>query len=209
MLLDVFLNNAWLAISLWALLYFSDHTLTLKAAKMYQSGANKHFGFAGGYELNPIFKDDVANLRRFGFRFFLMLFVVSGLMFLIDNLGVPELFAFFWGMLVGMQLAVHFRHIRNLTLFQYALKSEGISGRIEYRHWLNLRLSSMEFFSFTLLFLLLFFLWDSFFVLGAAVGCFSLALRHLLDSRKATKTASRPMQRQHVGPTDADSLSDP
>ena len=186
MLLDVFLNNPWLAIGLWVLFYSSDHTLTIKAAKLHQAGANKHFGFGGGYELNPIFKDEVAKFQWFGFRFFLMMFVVSALLFVMYSLGVPDLFAFFWGMLIGIQLAVHFRHLRNLTLFQHAIRSEGVSGKIEYQHWLTLRVSSIEFFCFTLLFLLLFFLWGSFFVLGAAVGCCSLALRHLLDSRKKT-----------------------
>jgi hypothetical protein len=66
MLLNRFLNNVWLAIGFWAILYVMDYIFTLKAARMYQEGANKHFVFPGGIELNhiskkmsPIFADSV------------------------------------------------------------------------------------------------------------------------------------------------------
>ena len=187
MLLNLFLNNVWLAIGLWCVMYLMDYVFTLKAAHMYQAGAKKHFKFAGGYELNPFFKEDIAFLRRFSPRFWFLLFLVSGLLLLLHRLNFPEGFTFAWGMLVGLQLAIHCRHVHNLMVFYYALDSNGVSGYIEYQHWLSLRLSSIGLFSFSILFLFLFLFLGTFFLLGAAVGCFSLALRHFLDSAKANK----------------------
>jgi hypothetical protein len=185
MLLDLFLNNAWAAIGLWAFLYCMDYMLTFKAAKIYRAGGGKHFGFAGGYELNPYFQDDIAKLRRFSFRFFLLLLFVSGLLLILHSTGLREYFAFVWGLMICLQLTVHFRHLRNLAVFHYARDSNGVNGRIEYEHWLSLRLSSIEFLTFSVFYLFLFLLWGNPFMLGGATGCLVLALRHSFDSRRS------------------------
>src|SRR3989442_776415 len=99
MLLDLFLNNAWAAIGLWALLSCMDYALTFKAAKIYKAGAGKHFGFAGGYELNPFFQDDIAQLRWFSLRFFLLLLLVAGLLLILHGTGFRKCFAFVWGLM--------------------------------------------------------------------------------------------------------------
>lgn len=191
MLLNLFLNNVWLAISLWSFLYVMDYLLTLKAARMYYSGASKHFKFAGGYELNPIFKEDIAGLRRFSLRFWLLLFSIGGLMLVLHSLALPEAFTVVWGMLIGIQIAIHFRHIRNLAVFHHARDSQGMSGHIEYAHWLSLRLSSIDLFSFSLLFLLIFLFLGNVVMLGAAAGCLAHALMHLIDSTKERKKSSQ------------------
>jgi len=114
-----------------------------------------------------------------------MLFFVGGLLLIAHTLDVPEVFAFAWGAFVWIQIANHFRHIRNLIVFHYARTSMGVSGQIQYQHWLSLRLSALDMFSFAALFLILFLFWGSFFVLGGAIGCLSLGLTHLVDSRKS------------------------
>ncbi|MGH9905324.1 MAG: hypothetical protein ACRD8U_07045 [Pyrinomonadaceae bacterium] len=183
-----FLNNVWLAIAVWAILYLMDYIFTLKAASMYQAGASKHFSFLGGYELNPVFKKDIAGLRRFSPRFWLLLFVMGGLFLATHSLFSPEAFAFVWGMFVGIQIAIHLRHIRNLVLFHYARNSRGMDGRIEYQHWLSLRLSAIELLSFSALFLLFYIFSQSLFMLGGFAGCFLMGLRHLLDSIKGSNS---------------------
>jgi len=80
MILEFLLTHAWLAIGLWILFYCVDYLLTIKAARMYQAGANNHIAFAGGYELNPIFQKDIATLRRFSYRFFLLLLLFGGIL---------------------------------------------------------------------------------------------------------------------------------
>ena len=161
------------------------HFYSESCANVSRGRANQHFIFSGGIELNPYFKQDILHLRRFSFRFFLMLFFVGGLLLIAHTLDVPEVFAFAWGVFVWIQIANHFRHIRNLIVFHYARTSMGVSGQIQYQHWLSLRLSALDMFSFAALFLILFLFWGSFFILGGAVGCLSLALRHLIDSRKS------------------------
>jgi hypothetical protein len=192
MLLALLMDNVWLAIALWVALYCLDYIFTLRAARSYQGRAGKHFSFGGGYELNPFFKDDIAQLRRFSFRFFLMMFFIGGLLLIIHSMGIPEAFALIWGMLVSMQVVVHFRHLRNLALFHYASASRGIEGRIVYQHWLSLRLSAVEFLSFATLFLFIFLLGGNYIALGGALGCFSMSVRHLLDSRKKGTATSGP-----------------
>jgi hypothetical protein len=184
MLLNLFLDNVWLALGLWAILCCTDYIFTLKAARMYQEGVNKHLALPGGYELNPYFKDDIAKLRPFSFRFFWSLLFAGGVLLIVYSTKLREPFAFVWGVYVGPQLAVHFRHIRNLAFFHYALNSNGMSGQIEYQHWLGLRLSSVEFLFFAVFFLFLFLLCSSFFFVGSAVGCLWIAIKHFSDSRK-------------------------
>jgi hypothetical protein len=186
-LLDLFLNNIWLAISLWAGLYCLDYIFTMTSARFYRDGAKQHYSFPEGIELNPFFQDDVAKIRTFSFRFFLLLFFVAGLLLIAYELNIPWAFALVWGMFVGIQLANHCRHIRNLIVFFYARQSAGVSGKIQYEHWFSLRLSSVDFFCFGVLFLLLFLFWGNLFVLGATLGCLSLALRHLIDSVRKRK----------------------
>jgi hypothetical protein len=186
-LLDLFLNNIWLAIAFWTVLSSLDYIFTMTAARFYRDGAKQHYLFPEGIELNPFFRDDVAQIRTFSFRFFLSLFFVAGFLFIVYELNVPWAFALVWGMFVGIQLTNNCRHIRNLVVFSYARRSAGVSGKIQYEHWFSLRLSSVDFFCFGLLFLLLFLFLGNLFVLGAAIGCLSLAFRYLIDSVRKRK----------------------
>jgi hypothetical protein len=190
MLLDFFLNHVWFAIGLWALLYAVDYMLTLKAARLYDAGVKDHISFGGGYELNPVFQKDIAALRRFSYRFFLLLVLFGGILLIIYTLGMKEMFAFSWGLLIGVQLTIQLRHVRNLAVFNYARRSDGMTGKIEYEHWLSLRLSSVELFAYSGFFLFLYFLCSNFFILGCAVGCFTVGWRHLVDSKKKPNAES-------------------
>jgi hypothetical protein len=163
----------------------------MTSARFYRDGAKRHYSFPEGIELNPFFQDDVAKIRTFSFRFFLLLFFVAGLLLIAYELNVPWAFALVWGMFVGIQLANHCRHIRNLIVFFYARQSAGVSGKIQYEHWFSLRLSSVDFFCFGVLFLLLFLFWGNLFVLGATLGCLSLAFRHLIDSVRKRKLSPK------------------
>ena len=188
MLLNLFNEKPWVSIGCWAAFFCLDYALTLWAARMYQAKAGKHYSFSGGYELNEFFKDDIAKLRPFSFRFFLMLLFVVGLM-LIGFVSGQEMFEFTWGMFIGMQLSVLFRHILNLTMFYYASRSAGIEGRIQMEHWLSLRLAAIESLTFSLVFLAIYLLADKTFLLGASAGCLLLALRMLVDSYKQRRAS--------------------
>ena len=191
MMVDLFTKNFWLAIGTWVALYGLDYGLTLVGAKLYRSRGSKHYSFSEGYELNPVFKEDIARLRVFSFRFFLLLIFSSGLLAILYSANFPPAFVLAWGALVGVQLSILHRHIRNLALFYPAHDSGGISGRIEIKHWLSLRLAGVESLYFCGLFLFLYLLTGSLFMLGAAAGCFSLGLRAVLDSRKNRRLATK------------------
>lgn len=195
MLLNLFNEKPWLSIGWWVVLFCLDYALTLWAARMYQANAGKHYSFSGGYELNQFFSEDIAKLRPFSFRFFLMLLFVVGLMLISFVIG-PEMFELTWGMFIGLQLSVLSRHVLNLTMFYYASRSAGVEGRIQIEHWLSLRLASIESLTFSLVFIAIYFLADKTFLLGGSAGCLLLALRLLADSyqqRKASvSTVSSP-----------------
>src|SRR5205807_2068504 len=146
MMVDLFTKNFWLAIGTWVVLYCLDYGLTLVGAKLYRSRGSKHYSFSEGYELNPVFKEDIARLRVFSFRFLLLLILSSGLLAILYSANFPPAFVLAWGALVGVQLSILHRHIRNLALFFHAHDSGGISGRIEIKHWLSLRLAGVEYF---------------------------------------------------------------
>jgi hypothetical protein len=184
MLLDYILDRYWLAIGIWIVLYCLDYLFTLKAARMYQEGAHNHMVFGGGYELNPVFQDDIAALRRVSPRFFLLLIACSIILFMIYVLAFGGLFEFSLGLLIGVQLTVHMRHIRNLAIFTYAKRSQGMTGKLQYEHWLSLRLSAIELFTYAGLFLFLLIVCPRMFLAGCAVSCFTTGWRHLMDSKR-------------------------
>jgi len=189
--LDFILNNVWLAIGVWAVLYCLDYVFTITAARWYRDGAHQHFVFPEGIELNPFFQDDIAKVRKISFRFCLMLIVISGLFLIVYIVQIPEAFAVLWGMFVGIQLANHCRHLHGLAAYFHSRRPVGLSGKIQYEHWLSLRLAAVDFFCFGLLFLILFLFWGHLFALGAALGCLSLVLRLLMASVKKRKSSAK------------------
>jgi hypothetical protein len=128
----------WLAGLLWLVLHGADWTLTLKGARMRRellaaTGATEK----SDYELNPLFKADVARLRFFAPRF--VATWVGGaiafpvLFYAMNGLGgVAELPGFTtWvigallGMLLFTRLSIIGRHLRNVFLFARLLRPPG------------------------------------------------------------------------------------
>src|SRR5258708_1135039 len=108
-LLDLFLNNIWLSIALWTVLYCFDYIFTMTTARFYRDGAQQHYAFPEGIELNPFFRDDVAEVRTISFRFFLVLFFVVGLLVITYELNVPEVSAIVCCLFVAPQSAIYSR----------------------------------------------------------------------------------------------------
>ncbi len=184
MLSDFLINNLWASMALWVLLSISDSFLTIAGAKLYHGGANERFIFSGSYELEPEHQEDVDAFKVLSFGFMLGLILFGGLLWIIHSSGFTKLFAFIWGGLVFSQIAVHLRHFRNLLLFSYAKKSQGVKGQIEYERWLSLRLSSSDLFGLGLMLLIVYLFTNSLIILGGAAGCGLIALRHWAMSRK-------------------------
>jgi hypothetical protein len=182
----------WPAAAVWSLLYISDYALTMICARLYR--AQDTIVFEGSYELNPLFQRDVDSLRVVSPRFVFTLLLILGLLAFLWRLNeqspAPELWQFVLGCLIIVQLAVHMRHVRNLFLFRSIKNTDLIRGRIAYARTLAFRISSVEWFAFSGLFLILFAFTQSWFILGGATACFFLgANRRRLARRSTTKVA--------------------
>ena len=192
MLESYILENPWLSVLIWSALYISDYYVTIYTAALYKRGANAHIIFEGSLELTPYYQRDVDGLRRFSPRFVGALIYSNMLLILVwflavSYLHVPEAFSFCVGVLFLREAAVHLRHFRNIAVFKHALESGNISGKISYPRWVSLDLSAVEFISFGILCLLLFFLSGIWFFLGGGVANVFTGLRHRSWSRKARR----------------------
>jgi len=175
-----FLTIFWPGMAVWSLLFISDYTLTIACARLYRG--QETIIFEGSYEITPFFQRDIDSLRvvspRFVFILLLTLGMLGFLWILNENSQAPELYQFALGILIGVQLAVHMRHLRNLILFRTISQPDLVRGRIEYRRTGMLRASSWECFAFSGFFLILFVFTRSWFILGGVFGCFSLGVKH-------------------------------
>jgi hypothetical protein len=173
-------EHAWPGMVVWSLLYVSDYALTITCARLY--GRQKTIVFEGSYEITPFFQRDINSLRIVSPRFVFVLLLTLGflgfLWILNQSSPAPELWQFVLGALIGIQLAVHTRHFRNLFLFRALNNTDSIRGRIEYSRPVLLRGSSWEWFEFCGFYLMLFAFTESWFILGGAVTCFSLGVKH-------------------------------
>lgn len=92
-------------------------------------------------------------------------------------------------MFLLLEVAVHLRHLRNVSLIREIKKNGGVEGQIYYRKWFTYRISAFEFYLFSVLFLLIAALTYSLFFLGGAIMCFGTGVKH---SRLAKKAKSIP-----------------
>jgi hypothetical protein len=177
---NLLFQNFWIGLAVWVLLYISDYTFTIVCARLYQGGVRNKIAFEGSYEINPYFQRDIDSLRIVSPRFILVLVVTSLVLFVFWRLtppSAPSMYLFMLGMLIGPQLLVHTRHLRNLFLFR-AAATDAVRGRIEYSREVGLRGSSVELLSFAAIFVVLFAFTESWFTVGGAISCLSIAIKH-------------------------------
>ncbi len=74
------------------------------------------------------------------------------------------------------EAAVHMRHLRNWFLFKRAVPL--IQGRLEYPRGTMLRMSAFEMLAFSVLYSALYLVTESMFLLGGAITCFVLSIKH-------------------------------
>ncbi len=188
----------WPSLILCAVLYVLDYYLTIAGARLYRAGAQQIIIFEGSYELTPAYQNDIDELRWFSKRFIWslirMLAIVSLAWWLTTVAKIPQLFSLYLGLVVGLQLAVQKRHLQNLFLFRAIVKPGAANGQIKYSRALILRQSSLEMLVFTALFALLSFLTWNLFLLGCAIGCLSVAIRHLTLAGRLPQSATAANQ---------------
>ena len=194
---NFFFDSLWPGLAVWTVLYISDYSLTLKCARLYKGGASEKIRLEGSYEITPFFQRDIDTLNPLSTRFLLMLLVnsfsLAGVWFLSRDSALP-LYNFVLGAVVLSQLTIHVRHLRNLATFRGMTKPDAVGGRIEFSRKFSLSLSASELFVFSGLWFLVFVFTTSWFVLGGAVACLSIAVKHrrLMYQLASTATNQKP-----------------
>lgn len=187
----------WLSISpipgviLWLILYISDYYLTIYSARGFREIG--HFRFEGSMELTPQFQSDVNNLRPVSRRHVILLVITSLLVILIWwitqlSIYLQWTYPLYLGMFLLLEVAIHFRHLRNIAIIREIRKNGGVDGQITYRQWFSYRNSANELYITATFFLLVSLLTYSLFFFGGAIACFGTGFRH---ARLAKKTKSR------------------
>ncbi|RPI86676.1 MAG: hypothetical protein EHM40_23540 [Chloroflexi bacterium] len=185
-------TSPWYGVILWIILYISDYSLTISSARGFREIG--HFKFEGSFELTPQFQKDVDALKPVSRRHIILLVLVSFLILLLwlltkRVLFFPWTYLLFLGLFLFMEVAIHFRHLRNLFLIGEVRKNGGVEGQIFYRKWFSYRMSAFEFYLFSALFLIIAVLNYSPFFLGGAMACFAVGANH---NKLAKKTRAMP-----------------
>jgi hypothetical protein len=179
---------------LWVILYISDYYLTVYSARGFREVG--HFQFEGSFELTPQYQKDIDALNPVSRRHIMLLVLYSLLIVLIwwftqRLLFFPWTYLFYLGMFLLIEVTVHLRHLRNVSLIRELRKGGGVEGEIRYRKWFSYRISASEFYLYSALFLIFAVLAYSPFFLGGAVMCFGTGIKH---SRLAKKAKSGSVQ---------------
>jgi hypothetical protein len=105
-----------------------------------------------------------------------------------QSLGIENRwYLFLAGFFILIEVPIHVRHASNIVRFSLLGNSEAAAGRVTYVRWFVLRVSSVDFFSFAVLFLLGYAATGSWFILGGSIRCVAFGLFQLLLSWKARR----------------------
>jgi hypothetical protein len=189
---DLILDSLWAGPLLWAALYISDYYLTIACARLYRT--QDKVVFEGSFEITPLFQADVNALRLVSPRFCLLLIASTGYLFLVrwlagHSTGYRNLYLAVFGAMFLMEATIHTRHLRNWFLFKRAIPLT--QGRLEYPRGIMLRMSAFEIFIFSVLYSALFLVTDSMFLLGGAIACCALAIKHYRLARRHDAAVSK------------------
>lgn len=188
-------TSPWYGVILWIMLYISDYYLTLYSARGFR--VIGHFQFEV-FELTPQYQKEIEALKPVSKLHIILLSLYSLLLLLIWWL-TNRLLSFPWtylayslylGMFLLLEVVVHLRHLRNVSLIREVRKNGGIEGQISYRKWFSYRISASEFYTFSVLFLLVAISSYSPFFLGGAIMCLATGIKHSRLAKKAKSTTS-------------------
>jgi hypothetical protein len=187
--------SPWPGIILWMILYISDYYLTLYCARGFREIGRFHF--EGSYELTPQYQKDIDALKPVSKLHIFLLFgysaVLYGLWWAMSALAfVKGVYTLYLGMFLLLEVAVHFRHFRNVFLVREIRKNGGVDGDITYQKWFSYKLSAFELYCFAGLFLLVAIVTFSLFFFGGAIICAGIGFRHGRMAKQAKKAAVSP-----------------
>ncbi len=185
-------TSPWPGVVLWVILYISDYYLTLYSARGFREIG--HFQFEGSFELTPQYQKDIDALKPISKLHISLLILYSLLILFIwwftqYFLYLHWAYLLYLGMFLLLEVAVHVRHLRNVSLSREIQKNGGVEGQISYRKWFTYKVSAFEFYLSSILFLIIAALTYSLFFLGGAIICFGTGFKH---SRMAKKVKANP-----------------
>lgn len=182
------IQNIWIMLLLWSSLYLGDYLLTVYSAKMFTEQLADHYKFERSFELNPVFEKDVNSLRLISPRhlFFWLLsnFLLLLLWWTTNTTNLPQVFYFMFGALFLLEIAIHFRHLRNIAIIK-SYREGAIIGQIKYAYWFGLKLSAWELLGFFIFYGFMAIVENSWFFLGGATGCLILSAKNWINSNKS------------------------
>jgi hypothetical protein len=193
-------TSPWPGVLLWIILYISDYYLTIYAARGFREIG--HFQFEGSFELTPLYQKDIDALNPVSRRHILLLALTSILIVLIwwftqRLLTFPWtylLYLLYLGMFLLLEVGVHLRHLRNLSLIREIRRDGGVEGEIRYRKWFSYRISAAEFHVYAVLFFLFAVLAYSPFFLGGALTCLATGVKHTRLANRAKSNSIQAVQ---------------
>lgn len=181
-------TSPWYGVILWMILYTSDYYLTIYSARGFREIGR--FQFEGSFELTPQYQKDIDNFRPVSRIHIILLFAYSLLILIIwwiTRLSsyLEWSYLLYLGMFLLLELAIHFRHFRNIFLIREIRKNGGADGQITYKKWFSYRISAYELYLSATLFLLIAVLTYSLFFLGGAIMCYGTGFKHSRLAKKA------------------------
>jgi len=176
----------------WVFIYSLDWLLNYWGAKLYFKQVKKFCIFEQGYNLKHLTVEELAHpksiLLRFFSELFLSTFAIWLLLYTCKLYSGWRFYELFCGFFILLEACVHFRHIRLVTVFSLMRPNCGFYGSIAIPRWMSLRNAFIEFATFGIGFLIVFFFDSSnYFVLGGVLGCFIALLYNFSVSEKEKK----------------------
>ncbi len=170
-------------------------TITLRSIPQRGFREIGHFQFEGSFELTPQFQKDIDALKPVSKRHIILLVLSSLLIVFIwwftkHLLFFPWTYLLYLGMFLLMEVAVHLRHLRNISFIREIRKSGGVEGQIYYQKMVFLSNFASEFYLYSALFLIFAVLAYSPFFLGGAIMCFATGIKHNRLAKKAKSNSS-------------------
>jgi len=174
---------------IWILIYSSDWIMNYWGTKIYHDQVKKFCIFEHGYNVKQITEEELASPGHLFLRYLselLLTTVAIWLLLYVCKLYVSlQFYEFFCGFFILSEACVHFRHIRNVTLFSLIKPEVGFYGSIAVPRWMSLRIAFIEFGTFALGYLIVFFFDpQSYFVLGGVVAALFALLYNFSLSEK-------------------------
>ena len=174
---------------LWVLIYSSDWLMNYWGTRLYYRQVRKFCIFEQGYNLKHITMEEIEKPGRLLLRYFseltLTTFALWLLLYTCRLYSGWRFYELICGYFILMEACVHFRHIRCVTVFTLMRPGQGFYGSIAIPKWISLRNAFIEFATFGIGFLLVFFFHSSnFFVLGGVLACLSAVLYNFSVSER-------------------------